>query len=132
MVTPYTRRRDPVILDADNPLLYDEAGILKDGHGFRVPMNLMDAAPRRSDTGLVITTGLRLDKQFYRDGTAKPRRRKSCPCPPKLELRRAALELRSRRLARSSKLCGASTRARTSEFALADRRSGHRPPLHSS
>lgn len=73
MVIP-NRRRDPVILDADNPLAFDENGILKDGYGFRVPLQMMDSAapPRRASEPLVIETGLGLGREFYRDG----RRRK--------------------------------------------------------
>jgi hypothetical protein len=54
----------------DDGEIFDEHGIIRDGKKFRVPAQLMDSAPRRL-APLVITTGLRLDKEFFLDGTRK-------------------------------------------------------------
>jgi hypothetical protein len=59
--------------DLDDDSAYDERGILRDGHAIRVPMREMRDA-NRSNAPVVITTGLRLDREFYPDGTPRYRR----------------------------------------------------------
>jgi hypothetical protein len=61
---------------ADDADAYGADGILKDGHSIRISMT--DAKPmplqRMGTVPMNIVTGLRLDKEFYPDGTPKPPR----------------------------------------------------------
>jgi hypothetical protein len=55
----------------DDDDIFDERGIIRDGKRLRVSVTAMDAAPPQRSAPLSITTGLRLDKEFYPDGQLK-------------------------------------------------------------
>jgi hypothetical protein len=77
------RRREYITADASDPAAYDERGILKDGYRIRVPISMMDNAPPQRSAPLSITTGLRLDREFFPDGSPRtpraPRTQRSQP-----------------------------------------------------
>jgi hypothetical protein len=66
------RRPSYIQHDIDDESAYDENGVIRDGHSVRVRLQEMRDASRNEP--LVITTGLRLDREFYPDGTPKYRR----------------------------------------------------------
>jgi hypothetical protein len=69
---PPRRRPAHITHDIDDESAYDENGIIKDGHSIRVKLQEMRDANRNS-APLVINSGMRLDKEFYLDGTPKNR-----------------------------------------------------------
>jgi hypothetical protein len=68
-------RREYITVDEGNPAAYGPDGLLRDGYKIRIPITMMDASlplQRMGAVPLNIVTGLRLDKEFYPDGSRRP------------------------------------------------------------
>ena len=60
--------------DEGDPKAYGPDGVVRDGVRLRCKMTAMDAAPPQRAAPRSITTGMRMDRFYYPDGTEKPAR----------------------------------------------------------
>jgi hypothetical protein len=74
MITRHSGSRY-IAADEGDPAAYGPDGLLRDGYKIRIPLlQMRDAAPPQRSAPRSITTGLRMDRFYFPDGTEKPAR----------------------------------------------------------